>query len=474
MRAARSIPSRRVLLALALFALALRAGVFAHNVRSNPEAFRLDAVERERIESGLADPSRPFLHRFGFEASNVAWALVCDGQGFASPFGGGTGPTAWMSPGQVGVWALAFAVWGCFTTGSVLTLFAVAAAASAGMVVLGAVAAGRLHRSRSAGVAAGLLLAFSPWDLAVFQSTSLLDPNLLPLAALALPTLALALPERAGGPRERRVHGSLLLYAAASAVAVLIHPVLVLPAACTLVLVAWARPGRVPAVPALGMFAGALLLAVGPYALDRSRALGTSVFVKSNLPFEIHVANLPSAGGIYGPEVFRRHHPSKNVDEYRAYRRLGERDYVRSRFRRFLEGFDAGRFVRATGNRAAHLLFLHAGRPWQEGWSLWVQRVLAVVPVLVLLGYPLFVRRRRPLHLGDATVYAFVGAYLVPFLLIGVVERFRLPLFPPVLVLAAGVISWTVAGSSPSRTRTRSDGSDDGANRAPVGSGKFS
>lgn len=474
MRSARSIPSRRVLLALGLLALALRVGVFAHNVRTNPEAFRIDAAERERIEAGLTDPSRPFLHRFGFEASNVAWALVCDGQGFASPFGGGTGPTAWLSPGQVGVWALAFAVWGCFTTGSVLAVYAVAAAASAAMVVLGAVAAGRLHRSRSAAVAAGLLLVLSPWDLAVFHSRSLLDPNLLPLAALVLLTLALALPEGPGDARGRSIYGRLLLYAAASAVVVLIHPVLMLPAACTLTLVAWARPGRVPAVPALALFVGALLLAVGPYALDRSRALGTPVFVKSNLPFEIHVVNLPSADGIYGPQVFRGHHPSQNVDEYRAYRHLGERAYVRSRFQRFLEGFDVGRFARATGNRAAHLLFLHTARPWQAEWSVWLQRVLAVVPGLVLLGYPLAVRRRRPLHLGDATVYTFVGAYLVPFLLIGVVERFRLPLFPPVLVLASGMLPWPVSGSRPSRTRTRSDGSDDGANRAPVGSGRFS
>lgn len=469
-----SRPSVRTLLVLALLALALRAGVFAHNVWTNPEAFRIDAAERERIEAALTDPSRPFLHRFGFEASNVAWALVCDGQGFASPFGGRTGPTAWMSPGQVGVWALAFAVWGCFTTGSVLTLFGVAAAASVAMVVLGAVAAGRLHRSRSAALAAGGLLVLSPWDLATFHSTSLLDPNLLPLAALALLSLALILSERRGEARGRRIFGWLLLYAAASAVAVLIHPVLVLPAVCTLALVAWAGPDGVRPVPALALLVGALLLAVGPYALDRSRALGTTVFVKSNLPFEIHLANLPSAGGIYGPDVFRRHHPSQNVAEYRSYRRSGERDYVRSRFRRFLEGFDAGRFVRATLNRASHLLFLHVARPWQEGWSLWLRRVLAVVPGLVLLGYPLAVRRRRPLHLGDATVYAFVGAYLLPFLLIGVVERFRLPLFPMALVLAAGMLSSTVAGNSSSRTRTRSDGSDDGANRAPVGSGRFS
>ena len=467
MRAARSIPSRRVLLALGLLALALRVGVFAHNVRTNPEAFRMDAAERERIEAGLTDPSRPFLHRFGFEASNIAWALVCDGQGFASPFGGGTGPTAWMSPGQVAAWALAFIVWGCFTTGSVLTLYAVAAGASVAMVVLGAVAAGRLHRSRWAGVAAGLFLALSPWDLAVFHATSLGDPNLMPLAALALLTLALALP---GGSGIR----TLLLYAVASAAAVLIHPVLVLPAAVVLTLVAWARPRRVPSVPAGILFAGALLLAVGPHALDRSRALGVPVFVKSNLPFEVHLGTRPGGDGVYGPEVFRRHHPNANPEEYRAYRRLGEAAYIRSRFRGFLEGFDAGRFARATGNRAAHLLFLHRARPWQGEWSLWIHRVLAMLPGLVLLGYPLAVHRWRRLHLGDATVYLFVGAYMVPFLLIGVVERYELSLVPPLLVLAAGMIPWPVSGSRPFRTRTRSDGSDDGANRAPVGSGRFS
>ena len=36
-------------------------------------------------------------------ASNIAHAWVCADQGYASPFGGATGPTAWIAPGVVSV-----------------------------------------------------------------------------------------------------------------------------------------------------------------------------------------------------------------------------------------------------------------------------------------------------------------------------------------------------------------------------------
>ena len=111
------------LLTLLALGLVLRVAVFVHGVGVHPELLHPD---RARLEAALSDPSEPSLSALGFEVSNVAWSLVCAGEGFASPFGGSSGPTGWVSPGLVAPWALAFALFGCFSTGSVLALFAVA------------------------------------------------------------------------------------------------------------------------------------------------------------------------------------------------------------------------------------------------------------------------------------------------------------------------------------------------------------
>ena len=56
----------------------------------------------------ISDSTAPYLNVFGFEVSNVAYALVCKGEGLANPFGGDTGPTGWAAPGMVMLYVLAF------------------------------------------------------------------------------------------------------------------------------------------------------------------------------------------------------------------------------------------------------------------------------------------------------------------------------------------------------------------------------
>jgi len=481
------------LLALLAFGLLLRAVVFIHGVGLHPELLQPHGAE---IEAELADPSAPFVSALGFEASNVAWALVCSGEGFASPFGGGTGPTGWVSPGIVAPWALAFALFGCFSPGAVLSLFAVAAVASLAMIALGALTAARLFRSARAGVVAGALLALSPWDLAVFHAESLLDPDLTALAALALVALLVRIADR-----PRRLLGSLTGFSAVAGVAVLINPVLALPAICGLAAAVLGgtllvrRPFTAEkawtAGTALGLFIAGQLLLVGPWIVHQHAALGGWSLVKSNLPFEIDLGNRPGVGGVYRPELFAALHPSANREEYGRYRQLGEREYVSERFAQFLERLDPLDFARATGRRAAHALFLSAPRPWQGRWSRRVHALLAPVPGVVLWLYPLVPllgwRRLWPadgssrpvargLVRGDAVVYTVVATYLLPYLAAGVTERYLLPLVSLVLVLAAGPVAWLFSrgGSSDSRASTVISGRRDGPKRTPVRSGRFS
>jgi len=489
----------RALAALLALGLVLRLVVFLHGAAVHPRVLH---PNRAAIEAALTDPQRPFVSAFGFEASNVAWALVCGGEGFASPFGGATGPTGWVSPGLVAPWALAFALFGCFSRASVLALFTVAGVASLAVIALGALTAGRLFRSGRAGLAAGVLLAVSPWDLAVFHAESLLDPNLTAAAALALAALLVRIADR---PTVAAFAG----FGALAGVAVLINPALGLPAACGLgVAVAGRSLRRAGAEPGVGHGAPALagpartagvafalaaagqLLLVGPWVLHQHGALGGWSLVKTNLPFEVALGNREGVDGVYDPQVFAAFHPSVNAKELARYRRLGERAYVAERFAAFRARFDPLRFIRATGRRAAHALFLPTPRPWQGPWSRRVHALMAPIPGLALLLYPLlapWARRRLAVEgqgpaaggrtRGDGGVYTVAAAYLLPYLVTGVTERYLLPLVPLVLVLAAGPLAArfrSAAGKSERRTRTVSSGRDDGPNRAPSGSGRFS
>ena len=463
--------------ALVVLACLLRLAVFAHGVSVHPDVLQ---PRRERIEAHFDDPDTPFVSRFGFEASGVAWSLVCGGGGFASPFGGATGPTGWVSPGLVAPWALAFRLFGCFTSASVLALFGVALAAALATVALGAGAAARLHRNRRAGIVAGLALAVSPWDLSLFHARSLLDPDLTVLAVTALLALLLRLVDRPGA-------GTAAGYAAFAGVAALVNPTILLPAALGLAVALVPgrkrRGGEAPAAAwrraavGVALFAAGQLLIVGPWLVHQRRALGGWSYVKTNLPFELDLGNLEEVDGVYVPRTFTEHHPSASVEEYRRYRRLGERAYVAAKLERFRAGLDPVRFLRATARRAAHALFLSRPQPWQGALSRAVRAAMAPVPGLVLLLYPLLLRLRgRRLGRRDAAVYAVALGYLLPFLAVAVAERYLLPFLPPMLVLAAGLVPSEASpgGSSERRTRTVSSGSDDGANRAPVGSGRFS
>lgn len=452
---------KRPLAAVLALAILLRLGLLAANAATRPELFRPSLEERAAVAAALADDSEPSVPTVGFEVGNVAYALVCTGEGFASPFGGATGPTAWVAPGLVAIYAAAFGLFGCLSGGAVLALFGVALAGSALTVLLAHDAASRLFAGAPrAPVLAALLVALSPWDLRLYHAESLLDLHLPTAAFLLLLVLLLRLRERPSLP-------GLAGFSVAAAGVTLVNPVLVAVAVVGLGSLVLSR--RVPAVRALASFLLAFLVLVGPYVAWQRARLGGWTFVKSNLPFELHLGNHPGGAGLYTPERLAGLHPSQDVAEYRDYRRLGELAYVRSRGRELLRELDLRRFALATVRRVVYLLFLHREMPWDGGWDLVVKRILAVVPGTVLLVYP-FVRRR--FGRADLLVYLGVAAYMAPYALTGVAERYGVPLTTVALVLAAGgaAEAWgRRGGQEERRTQTTSWGSGRQAGDSPTG-----
>ena len=346
---------RRAVGWIVVLAVVLRLGLLTWSFAVHPRLLEPRVPE--------VAPWEPDLRPVGFEAGSIADALVCRDRGFADPFGAPTGPTAWISPGVVAPYAVAFALFGCFTPAAVVSVFLFAVAVSALLTLLAAAAANRLCGDPWAATAAAFLAAVSPFDLTLFTAASALDLNLHALLLLLLVYLLLGL---CGEPRDpvgapRRV----LAFAAVAAVATLFNPVLAAVAAGGVVVALWPGPqaatpraGRWrPLATALATLAAAAVLGVGPYVAYQRATLGAWVPVKSNAPFELSLGNRPDVAGVLDRTVFHRHHPSRNDRELALYRHLGEVRYVERHARRFRDEVSAGDFARWTLRRTGAFFF---------------------------------------------------------------------------------------------------------------------
>ncbi|MGA2016365.1 MAG: hypothetical protein ABSH26_05375 [Opitutaceae bacterium] len=257
------------------------------------------------------------------EPGNVAAALV-QGRGFSDPFDGATGATAWVSPLPVWVEAGAFLLLGVKTAAAAKALLVLA--------VLGLGAANALLISALAplgawarGAASAAFLAYCsllPAGPLEVLSEAWLDM----LISAALLWAALSTRRAPQGP------GRLALFAVCLA-APLDNAGLALAAGIVLVALAWSFRGdiarlRIPVTAAA--FAAA---AVGGWTGRNAAALGRFVPLKSNLWFELHLANVDSADGLPRMETVLRRLPFFDIGEFARYAGMGEAAYVDS-FRR--------------------------------------------------------------------------------------------------------------------------------------------
>lgn len=420
---ARTVRSRLllILLAAALLRLLLLADVPA----SSSDFLVQDPVE---VRAGISDPGRPYMNTFGFEASNIAYALVCTGEGYASPFGGATGPTAWIAPGVVALYAVAFVLGGCFTPASILIAFALALAVSMATTVVVYGIGRRIGGTAAVGLLAALAFALLPFEAWIFHVKGHLDFNL-QVAWFAL--LLLAVLRAHDAPRPRRFVELGLV----SSVAALFNPGFVLCTAVALpFLVHRLQAREIARLAAIVLVVHAVV--VGPYVGWQSRRLGGFVPVKSNGAFELALGNTAGSDGVLSDAVFAAAHPSQNAAEFLRYRELGEMAYVGRALATFTRDFQTAEFLGATTRRAYQFFLAYELKPWDRSkLAVAVKSALWKLPALSLLL--LLVLRRGRLARLEVLMLVFTLAYTAPYLLTGVMERYRLPMVTTVSVLLA-------------------------------------
>jgi hypothetical protein len=365
----------------------------------------------------------PHFHfGFGFEAGAIAYSLAT-GHGFSSPFGGSTGPTAWLAPLYPAMCALVFKGLGCFTLASGFVILLINSVFSA-LTCIPICRIGELTVGRKVGYWSGWIWAtgmlFMRWPTAWVWEMS---ASALLISVLFLQSLQLG--NQASGMRWA---GFGLLWG----IAALTNPALLafLPAAGLYPIVKlwrrherWFRHAAVSAV----VFA----VVISPWLIRNRVTLGSWVFIRDNAPFELSLGNYREGNGMgwYGK------HPAGNKWEYANYKRMGELSYVASK-KQLVIAFVKQYPREFTGLCATRVLAFWTGTilnyvdSRSEPWPLWFYWPLSA---LMLAGLMVAVAWRAE---GGWLYCGLMFLYPITYYLTFAQPRYRHAIEPEMLLLS--------------------------------------
>ncbi len=394
---------------------------------------------------------RPYGDHFGFgwEMGRIARALVT-GYGYADPFSGHTGPTAWVTPLYPLLIAAVFKLFGVFTLKSAWVLLAINCALSALIAGNTWEIAARCFNRKVANWA-GWIWALYPaamqyavrwiWEMTL---TALLFSSVLVLA-LRMRSIG-NIPEGdgtegAGGaltPSRWALFGllwglialsnpSLLIFLPILGIWLLLEPHHLLQPQHR----GWLRPDWPHQVRGVLLSAVVFLLCIAPWTIRNWRAFHQFVPLRGNFGAELYLGNGPGAVGL----LMEYDHPFQAPDQLREYRQLGELTYARMRGDRakaIIRSHPA-HFAALTLKRIYYFWF-SVPHPFDDAAFVEYGRNLnfAFTSLAGLFGLALALRRSRPA--AGLFAWAFLTLPLL-YYFVTVHARFRHPLEPLIAIL---------------------------------------
>jgi hypothetical protein len=393
-------------------------------------AVRLAFMIGFRIPGPVTEDQAAWL--WGAEQAAVARAVL-RGDGLADPFARGTGPTAWC--GAVYPMILAGVI-ACFgrTGQAVSTVTALINALSSAGTAVGLLRLGQaLGRPRLGRVSAWIWV-FHPSAI-YFPVSYVWDTGILAFGV----TQVLVLLARAGrtpGPgRAVRAGAALGLLALVNANALALVPVAL--AYMT------RRSGIASTARVWAAFAAGALVVLSPW-LVRNRILLGTFQPKATLGVELRVGNNDDADGGFRPHL----HPRDNLEEFEAYRQLGEVGYSRRCQGIFLDWLleNPSDFARLTGTRIKIFWLgfspfepfpLRSGRTKARDWQGWIKWwVYSLDGVLALAGLAVYSDRLGGRLLLGGVLLFFPMVYYAAH----VIERYRFPIEPLLVYMGAALL----------------------------------
>jgi hypothetical protein len=377
-------------------------------------------------------PFQPGINRnmnweLGHEYFNIARSLA-DGQGFAHPFPGRTGPTAWMPP----VLPLVIAsLWWICDGDRVAVLVIVLVVQTLVLIATGLLAlmiARQSTRCVGPGTVAALFIAALLVNFRdCFQANG---DRWISLLILDLMIAGFCW----GRPLERWPRA--LCWGFFGGVCALISPI----AAFAWGMLSIAIGLRHRAWTHLLLMLLAAALALAPWTIRNYLVFGRWIPVKSNLAYELYQSHCLQTDGILQGRTLSQHPYQRTSRERRAYEELGEAVYLERKAEQFrvavladpVELLDriAARFLGAT------LWYVPMDRSPADhtSWWVWVQRLTHPWPFLALILL-VVVGIREPLPRETWLMIALYLLYLTPYIATSYYERYAFPLLAAKVLL---------------------------------------
>jgi 4-amino-4-deoxy-L-arabinose transferase-like glycosyltransferase len=364
---------------------------------------------------------------FGWEMGRIGSAIATD-RGFADPFDGQTGLTAWEPPLYPYIIAGVFRLTGVYTHASALILLSINSFFSALTCVPIFLIARKCFSEEVAVWTAwswALLPSVMYWCTRWVWETSLAA---LLLAVIFWFTLKL---EEIAGAQPWIAFGLVWGVAALTNTSLLSF----LPASG---LWAWYRRRKQGKPSLAGVMLASLFFAgaIAPWLVRNYETFGKFMFIRSNFGAELRLGNGPGADGTWMSYV----HPSQNVLEMRRYQQMGETGYVAERKR------EATEFIRADYGRFAWIsikrfIYYWGGLPRSSeipALAPLKNSIFLASSVLAFWGLGRALRKRQPgawLFLWLILCYPAVYYFVFPH------PRYRHPIEPELGILIVYVIS---------------------------------
>jgi 4-amino-4-deoxy-L-arabinose transferase-like glycosyltransferase len=364
---------------------------------------------------------------FGWEMGRIGRAIA-SGRGFADPFDGQTGPTAWEPPLYPYLIAGVFRLAGVYTHASALILLSINSLCSA-LTCVPIFLIARKCFGEWVAVWASWMWALLPF--AMFWCTrAVWETSLAALLLTVIFWLALEM-EDLTGLKPWIVFGLLWGVAALTNTSLLSF----LPGSG---LWAWYRCRQKGKSSLAGVVLASLFFAatIAPWLVRNYETFGRFIFIRSNFGAELRLGNGPGADGTWMSYL----HPSQNLTEMRRYEQMGELAYVAERKREATEfiSADYGRFAWISVKR---FIYYWGGLPRSSEYPAlapFKNSIFLASSVLAFWGLGRAIRKRQPgawlflwLILSYATIYYFVFPH----------PRYRHPIEPELGILIVYVIS---------------------------------
>lgn len=400
--------------------------------------------------------------QFGWEAGRIARALVT-GYGYADPFTGHSGPTAWLAPGYPLLMAAVFRVFGVYTALSAFVLLVLNSVFSAAIAPAVYEIARRCYGAQGLGRRVAL---WSGWIWALYPAA--MQYAVRWFWEMSISTwaftwiLVIALRLRGIGDAEAGArHNAAGLWSGFGllwGVIVLFNPslILLLPVTALWILAGSRSGADLRRGMGYATLAGVLFLGcVVPWVYRNWKVFHAFIPTRGNLGAELYESMLPSNGGFpWGTTI-----PAVVESPiFQRYREVGEAAFVREQGAKAnaLVAADRGRFIRYSLKR---IYFFWFGVPKPEDHGLIVEATRRLnycfISLAGVMGLGLSLRRRMPAS------WLILGIFLVlpiPYYLLTVQARFRHPMEPVMTVLIVFLFQSAQARSAQPATSQRTTG----------------